>query len=171
MRARRVDDAMIRAPMTTAIRCSALRKTYAGKPPVEAVRGLELEVAVGECFGLLGPNGAGKTTTVEILEGFRTPTAGSVRVLGEDPAGAGAAWRARIGVVLQESEQDPLLTVRETLRAYAGYYPAPRDVEETIALATASLWRWPPERWTTHALRFSTRPVSTSTSSTGRAFE
>ena len=63
---------------TPAIRCTGLVKTYPGKPPVEAVRGLDLEVAPGECFGLLGPNGAGKTTTLEILEGLLDATAGGV---------------------------------------------------------------------------------------------
>jgi ABC-2 type transport system ATP-binding protein len=106
-----------------------LRKAYGD---VEAVRGLDLEVAPGELLAFLGPNGAGKTTTVEILEGFRDRSAGEVRVLGEDPARASAAWRARIGVVLQESEPPGLLTVREALRLFAGYFPRPRDVEETI---------------------------------------
>ncbi len=61
-----------------AICCRDLRKTYPAKPPVEAVRGLDLEIQIGECFGLLGPNGAGKTTTIEILEGLMTPTSGTV---------------------------------------------------------------------------------------------
>jgi ABC-2 type transport system ATP-binding protein len=100
----------------------------------EAVRGVDLQVARGEVFAFLGPNGAGKTTTVEILEGFRTRTGGEVRVLGEDPQHASADWRARIGVVLQECEPERDLSVRECLRLYAGYYPAPRDVDETIAL-------------------------------------
>ena len=100
----------------------------------QAVRGIDLEVQAGEVFAFLGPNGAGKTTTVEILEGFRTRTAGEVAVLGVDPAHAGGAWRNRVGVVLQESAAEPGLSVRECLELYAGYYAAPRDVAETIAL-------------------------------------
>ncbi len=104
---------------------------YGGR---EVVRGIDLEVAEGEVFAFLGPNGAGKTTTVEILEGYRKRTGGEVEVLGIDPARADRAWRARVGVVLQDSEQDPDLTVRETVAEYAGYYPHPRPVAETIAL-------------------------------------
>jgi ABC-2 type transport system ATP-binding protein len=85
-------------------------------------------------FGLLGPNGAGKTTTVEILEGYRTHDAGSVEVLGIDPQRAGRPWREQIGVVLQSSSLYPNLTVRESLRVFAGYYAAPRDVGEVIAV-------------------------------------
>ena len=87
-----------------AIEVRGLQKHYG---PVAAVRGIDLDVRRGEVFAFLGPNGAGKTTTVEILEGFRRADGGHVRVLGEDPATAGAAWRGRIGVVLQESEPDP----------------------------------------------------------------
>ena len=100
----------------------------------EAVAGIDLEVRRGEIFACLGPNGAGKTTTVEILEGFGQRTEGQVCVLGHDPATAGGAWRDRVGVVLQESEPEPGLTVRESLALYAGFYRAPRDVDETIAL-------------------------------------
>src|SRR5215475_14466813 len=100
----------------------------------EAVAGIDLEVRRGEIFAFLGPNGAGKTTTVEILEGFRPRTAGQVSVLGQDPASAGGAWRDRIGVVLQETEPEPGLSVRECLAMYAGFYRAPRDIDETIAL-------------------------------------
>jgi ABC-2 type transport system ATP-binding protein len=100
----------------------------------EAVRGVDLDVRQGEIFAFLGPNGAGKTTTVEILEGFRPRTDGEVRVLGIDPAKGDAAWRDRVGIVLQESEPEPGLSVRECLRLYAGYYRAPRDVDDTIAL-------------------------------------
>ena len=100
----------------------------------EAVRGIDLEVHRGEIFAFLGPNGAGKTTTVEILEGFRTRTAGELSVLGADPAEAGGAWRDRVGVVLQESEPEPGLSVRECVELYAGYYRAPRPTDETIAL-------------------------------------
>ena len=92
----------------------------------------------GEVFAFLGPNGAGKTTTVEILEGFRPRTAGTVSVLGVDPAEAGSAWRGRIGVVLQESEPEPGLTVRECLELYAGYYQSPRRVDDTIELVGLS---------------------------------
>lgn len=65
-----------------AIRVQGLFKTYPGRPPVEAVRGLTLTVRRGECFGMLGPNGAGKTTTIEILEGLLAADAGTVEVLG-----------------------------------------------------------------------------------------
>src|SRR5438477_13157885 len=114
-----------------AIEVSGLRKSYG---ELEAVRGVSFSVGRGEVFGLLGPNGAGKTTTVEILEGYRQRTAGEVAVLGEDPQTAGPAWRARIGVVLQESEPERDLSVAECLRLYAGYYPSPGRVEDTLAL-------------------------------------
>ncbi|MDQ6777832.1 MAG: ABC transporter ATP-binding protein [Actinomycetota bacterium] len=114
------------------IEVSGLHKRYGNR---EAVRGIDLEVVRGEIFAFLGPNGAGKTTTVEILEGFRRPNAGGVRVLGEDPARAGRAWRERIGIVLQESAPEAGLTVRECLELYAGYYRAPRPIEETLDLA------------------------------------
>ncbi len=100
----------------------------------QAVAGIDLEVQHGEIFAFLGPNGAGKTTTVEILEGFRQRTAGEVSVLGQDPAAADGTWRDRVGVVLQESEPEPGLSVRECLAMYAGFYRAPRDIDETIAL-------------------------------------
>jgi len=100
----------------------------------EAVRGVDLEVRRGEIFAFLGPNGAGKTTVVEILEGFRERSEGDVTVLGADPARAGGDWRDRVGVVLQESSPEPGLTVRECLELYAGYYRAPRPIDETIAL-------------------------------------
>jgi ABC-2 type transport system ATP-binding protein len=100
----------------------------------DAVKGIDLEVRRGEIFAFLGPNGAGKTTTVEILEGFRQRTDGEIAVLGADPATAGRAWRDRVGVVLQESEPEPGLSVRECLALYAGFYQAPRDIDETISL-------------------------------------
>jgi ABC-2 type transport system ATP-binding protein len=119
-------------PAMTAIQVQGLRKSYGDK---EAVRGVDLEVRTGEILALLGPNGAGKTTTVEILEGFHQATAGEVRVLGEDPWGGDRALRDRIGIVLQESQPEINLTVRECLELYAGYYSAPRDVDDTVALA------------------------------------
>jgi ABC-2 type transport system ATP-binding protein len=114
-----------------AISISGLRMSYG---ETEAVRGIDLEVAPGEIFAFLGPNGAGKTTTVEILEGYRHRTGGEVRVLGEDPATAGSAWRDRIGIVLQSNSLDPYLTVRESLKLYAGYFSHPRSVDEVIGL-------------------------------------
>jgi ABC-2 type transport system ATP-binding protein len=100
----------------------------------EVLRGIDLVVRRGEVFAFLGPNGAGKTTTVEILEGFRTPTAGRLQVLGSDPRTAGARWRERIGVVLQSSTPEPSLTVRETLELYAGFYRHSRPIDDVLAL-------------------------------------
>jgi ABC-2 type transport system ATP-binding protein len=120
------------APATdTAISVSGLHKSYGS---VEAVRGIDLEVGVGEIFAILGPNGAGKTTTVSVLEGYLDRNEGEVSVLGVDPARADRAWRSRIGFVLQECRMEPLLSVRETLELYAGYYERPRSVAETIDL-------------------------------------
>ncbi len=113
------------------ISIKGLHKSYG---EFEAVRGMSLEVARGEVFAFLGPNGAGKTTTVEILEGYRDRSSGEVSVLGQDPAGAGRDWREQIGIVLQDSELDPYLTVSESISLYAGYYRNPRPVAEVIEL-------------------------------------
>jgi ABC-2 type transport system ATP-binding protein len=117
--------------MSSAVAVSDLRKAYG---EVEALRGISFEIASGEIFGLLGPNGAGKTTTVEILEGYRKRDAGSVTVLGADPARAGQKWRERIGVVLQSSAMYKTLTVAESLALFAGYYKHPRAVDEVVQL-------------------------------------
>ncbi len=115
----------------SAIVVRGLRKAYGG---LEAVRGVDFEIEEGEVFGLLGPNGAGKTTTVEILEGYRKRDEGEVSVLGHDPEHPGPEFRERIGVVLQQSELWPNLTVLETHAIFAGYYERARDVNEVIAL-------------------------------------
>ena len=116
---------------TPVISVRGLRKRYG---ELEAVRGIDLDVRRGEVFAFLGPNGAGKTTTVEILEGYRERDGGEVSVLGEDPQNAGGAWRERIGIVLQSCRLDPYLTVRESLELYAGYFQAPRPIDETVEL-------------------------------------
>jgi ABC-2 type transport system ATP-binding protein len=115
----------------TAIRVRGLRKRYGDH---EAVGGIDLHVDRGEIFALLGPNGAGKTTTVEILEGHRRRDGGEVTVLGVDPGGAGREWRARLGIVLQTATDAAELTVSETVRHFAKYYPRPRDVDDVIDL-------------------------------------
>ncbi|HYY77178.1 MAG TPA: ATP-binding cassette domain-containing protein, partial [Gaiellaceae bacterium] len=107
----------------SAIAVAGLRKSYGSR---EVLHGISFEVRTGEVFALLGPNGAGKTTTVEILEGYRDRDGGQVSVLDQDPSRAGRDFRARIGIVLQSSAVYHLLTVREILDLFAGYYPAPR---------------------------------------------
>jgi ABC-2 type transport system ATP-binding protein len=117
--------------VTPAISVTGLLKRYGDRNVVD---GLDLEVQQGEVLAFLGRNGAGKTTTTEILEGYRERDGGEVLVLGQDPATAGADWRAKLGIVLQESRPLGALTVRETLRLYAAYFPHPRGVDEVIAL-------------------------------------
>jgi ABC-2 type transport system ATP-binding protein len=118
--------------MSFAIRCANLFKRYSGRPPVEAVRGLDLEVKTGECFGLLGPNGAGKTTTLEILEGLLDATSGEVEVLGRRWGQEDASIRQRIGISLQETRLADKLTVRETVTIFRSFYHRGLDPDEAI---------------------------------------
>ncbi len=119
--------------MQNAIRCTNLCKTYSGKPPVQAVNGLDLEVSVGECFGLLGPNGAGKTTSIEILEGLLDATSGSVEVLGLRWGERDGEIKQRIGISLQETKLSDKLTVRETLTLFRSFYHRGITPDEAIA--------------------------------------
>ncbi|PSM40153.1 ABC transporter [Streptomyces dioscori] len=114
-----------------AVDVRGLRKQYGD---ITAVDGIDLGIRQGEVFGLLGPNGAGKSTTVEILQGNRSRDAGEVSVLGTDPVNATRAWRSRVGIVWQDESAPPELTVGETVRHFARYYPRPRDPEEVIGL-------------------------------------
>jgi ABC-2 type transport system ATP-binding protein len=123
--------------MSAAIRCTNLVKRYDGKPPVDAVRGLDLLVERGECFGLLGPNGAGKTTTIEILEGLLPATSGEVEVLGFRWGASDDAIKQQIGISLQETRLSEKLTVRETVTLFRSLYRqgiAPDDVIAHVSL-------------------------------------
>ena len=128
--------------MPLAIQCRDLRKTYDGK--VEAVRGLNLEIESGECFGLLGPNGAGKTTTIEILEGLLAPSSGQVTILGKTWESDARELRESMGISLQETRLAEKLTVRETIDLFASFYRDPRvsnDVLEELQLSEkADAW-------------------------------
>jgi ABC-2 type transport system ATP-binding protein len=116
---------------SAAICVRGLRMAYGDR---QVLHGIDLDVPRGEVFAFLGPNGAGKTTTVQILEGLRPRSGGHVTVLGVDPASATAAWRARVGVVLQSSGPERGLTVAECLAMYAGYYRNPRPVGDLLEL-------------------------------------
>ena len=102
------------------------------------LHGIDLHVRRGEVCALVGPNGAGKTTTVEILEGYRTRSGGTVSVLGVDPGKPTRRWRSKIGIVLQTCEMPAELTVWELVDRFAGFYPCPRSVAETIELVGLS---------------------------------
>jgi ABC-2 type transport system ATP-binding protein len=114
-----------------AVDVRGLEKSYSG---MQAVRGVDLAIRVGEVFALLGPNGAGKTTTVEILEGYRARDRGDVSVLGVDPGRHRTRLKSRMGIVLQSTGIDRYLTVRETVAMYATFYPHPRSVDEVIEM-------------------------------------
>jgi ABC-2 type transport system ATP-binding protein len=109
---------------SAAVEVRDLVKVYDGRCVVDR---LTFSVQPGEVFALLGPNGAGKTTTVEILEGYRKPDEGAVRVLGLDPARQGAALKPRIGLMLQQGGLFPQITAGEALRLFAAFYPDPED--------------------------------------------
>jgi ABC-2 type transport system ATP-binding protein len=115
----------------SAIEVVGLHKHYG---PVAAVNGIDLLIEEGEVFALLGPNGAGKTTTVEILEGHRSRTSGTVTVLGVDPATGGRPFRDRIGIVLQHHALERELEVVEALITYAAIYTRHLDVDEVIRI-------------------------------------
>jgi ABC-2 type transport system ATP-binding protein len=117
--------------MSLAIECRSLRKTYDGK--VEALRGLDLEIREGECFGLLGPNGAGKTTAIEILEGLLKPTSGEVRILGYTWQTHARELREWMGISLQETRLSEKLTVRETVQLFASFYRQPKSAAEVLS--------------------------------------
>ena len=116
-----------------AIRVANLQKSFKN---LEAVHDVSFDVERGEVFALLGPNGAGKTTCIEILEGFLRRDGGEVQVLGVDPGSRqDQQWlRTRIGVVLQELAVESFFTVRQVLERNAGFYPAPRPIDEVIEL-------------------------------------
>jgi ABC-2 type transport system ATP-binding protein len=110
--------------MPPAISVSALRKNYGD---VEAVRGVDFEVAPGEVFGFLGPNGAGKTTTINMLCTLVRPTSGSALVAGHDIVRERYDVRRHIGLVFQDQTLDGYLTAEQNLRLHAELYGVPRD--------------------------------------------
>jgi len=123
--------------MSLAIDVRDLKKTYPGRPPVEAVRGIDLLVPAGQCYGVLGPNGAGKTTTIEILEGLRSPTSGQVRVLDLEWHRDARRMRECIGISLQETQLSDKLSVGEIVTLFRSFYVsglATRDVIELVGL-------------------------------------
>lgn len=119
--------------MPHAIECRQLVKRYEGKPPVEAVRGLDLIVNEGECFGLLGPNGAGKTTTLEIMEGLLDATSGEVEILGLKWRSHSREIQEKIGISLQETRLADKLTVLETVTMFRSFYRTGITPEEAIS--------------------------------------
>lgn len=124
------------------VHCKDLRKTYEGK--VEAVRGIDLTIYAGQCYGLLGPNGAGKTTTIEILEGLLSASSGTVEILGMNWRQHSAELRESLGVSLQETRLSEKLTVRETLELFGGFYrnasPVADVLDELALTEKADAW-------------------------------
>ena len=115
---------------TSVIECRDLVKRYGD---VEAVRGLDLAVGEGECFGLLGPNGAGKTTTIEVLEGLLDATEGHVALFGKSWSTSERELRSRIGITLQETRLTDKLTVKETFTLFRSFYQHGPTPDELLA--------------------------------------
>lgn len=112
-----------------AIEAAEVTKSYGD---VKALRGVNLEIAHGQCVALLGPNGAGKTVTTEIFEGYRKRDGGDVRVLGTDPNHGDRRWKSRLGIVLQDARDLTDLTVRESVTHFSSYYPNGRTSDDVI---------------------------------------
>jgi len=110
--------------MSGIIRARGLTKQF---PGLEAVKGIDFSVEEGECFGLLGPNGAGKTSTIRMITCVSPVTAGELFVDGMDVRTHGREIKARLGVVSQEENLDPDLSVRQNLLVYARYFDIPND--------------------------------------------
>ncbi len=119
-----------------AIHATNLIKTYPGNPPVEAVRGITLEIARGECFGLLGPNGAGKTTTMEMLEGMHEPTSGEIRILDYQWGSHDQTIRDRIGISLQETRLSDRMTVLEAVELFRSFHSRGMKPQEALAIVS-----------------------------------
>ncbi len=128
---------LCRGPVATGsvISVESLTMAYGA---VQVLHGIDLQIRQGDVCAIVGPNGAGKTTLVEILEGYRIRSGGTVSVLGIDPGRPTRAWRTQIGIVLQSCEMPAELTVSELVERFAGYYPRPRPVAETLELVGLS---------------------------------
>ena len=122
--------------MTYAIECRRLTRVWPGNPPVEAVRGIDLCVERGSCFGVLGPNGAGKTTTIEICEGLVEATSGEALVLGKSWTSEAEQIRQQIGISLQETRLSEKLTVFETLTLFRSFYESGLDPQQAIEMVS-----------------------------------
>jgi ABC-2 type transport system ATP-binding protein len=125
---------------SVAIEVNGLVKNY---DEVQAVRGVEFDVATGEVFGFLGPNGAGKTTTINMLCTLVTPTAGTAKVAGHDVVHERDDVRRNIGLVFQDPTLDNYLTAVQNLRLHAELYGLQRDIvapRMQQVLAMVGLW-------------------------------
>ena len=116
--------------MSTILEASGLRKRFGS---VQAVDGVSLPIEEGTCLGILGPNGAGKTTTIEMMEGILAPDEGTVTFRGEP---IGREFKRRVGIQFQTTALPEFITVRETLRLFSAFYPAPRPLEEVVDLCS-----------------------------------
>jgi len=123
----------VSAGVDTGIALRGLKKTYrTSDGPIEAVRGIDLDIAAGQTLALLGPNGAGKSTTIDMLLGLSRPDGGTVTVFGGTPEQAVAA--GSVGAMLQAGALMRDLTVRELLLQLASLYPQAEDVDKTMEL-------------------------------------
>src|SRR6266566_1923576 len=116
--------------MTPAAQLIDATKRYGN---VEALKGVSLDIELGEVVAMLGPNGAGKTTSISLLLGLRKPTSGKAVLFGMDPTNVSA--RSRVGVMLQESGVPQMLKVSEIVDLFRSYYPNPLPRERAIAMA------------------------------------